>query len=110
MRISKYLFYYLLLVIFVAACNDNSVSPEYPIEDSINSNRPFERVVVHGNDFTLDFSKNDPNSFEKISDAYAEKGYFVLIISNGSNKKTYFFSLQEAKKVQTSRGQIYIIY
>lgn len=104
------IFKYLLLLIFIAACDNSSVNPEYPIEDKINANRPFNRIVVHDIGFTFEFLRNDPNSVESLSDAYAEDGYLVVITRIGSEKKTYYFSLLSAKKVETYIGKIFITY
>jgi len=110
MRKIKILSYFFLAAFFAIACDDNAVGPENTIENKINSNKPFNRVVVRDASFTYEFFRNNPDDVEKLSDAYAERGYLILTTLVGSEKKTYYFSLMSAKKVETYVGKIFITY
>ena len=105
----KYLLSF-LFVIILAGCGKDAVSPVYPIDEKVNENRPFKRIVVYRMASTQIFTKYSDNPWERIYDAYAEDGFLIIVSGNGSERTNHFFNLLSAQKLEMRRGEINITY
>jgi len=100
----------LLIVLFFLGCDKNPVEPDASVEERINGNRPFNEIIVYHPEFTYVFSKYDEDAWKRISEAYAEDGYLIVITKDNFEEKTYYFNLLSAKKLETFKGKINITY
>ncbi len=104
MKHAKYLISLFLLIAFLG-CNENPIEPDASVEERINGNRPFNEIVVYHPDFTYVFSRHDNEAWNRIHDAFANDGYFV-VITDDLDKKTYYFNLFSSKNLETRKGYI----
>ncbi|VAX20431.1 hypothetical protein MNBD_IGNAVI01-3063 [hydrothermal vent metagenome] len=107
----KQLKYFVLLLLFIGfwGCEENPVGPDSTVEERINGNRPFYEIIVNHTEYTYFFSKQDADPWNRIRDAYANDGYFV-VVTDDHDKKTYYFNLFSIKNLETRKGYLTINY
>ncbi len=108
---SKYLNSLLLFLTLLSltGCFENPIEPDNSVEQRINSNRPFNEIVIYHSDYTYVFSKYDEDAWNRIYNAFADDRYFI-VITDGADKKTYYFNLYSIRKLETQKGIITISY
>ena len=100
-----YLLIFFLLFIFMG-CKDNPISPEFSIEDEINSNRPFDHINIFDKNVTIIYS-NDTETGIRFSDASTENGYLVIY---RDDKGKEIYNLSTAKVIDTDKGYVGLSY
>jgi len=107
-------FYFLFLILFafsLISCDDDKIStPTFSIEEQINNSKPYDYVTVFRPGSTDLYFARVSNGFNiNFTDAYAEKG-FLVVIKGPNFPGTQYFNLSLVKFIDISEKSLRLYY
>jgi hypothetical protein len=95
-----------VMLMVLAACGDDPLHPPFSIEDEINSNVPYDYIIVETGGVTRQFTGIVGASYRFI-DVRAEQGFLILHMSNGD---TNVFNLSTVSGIEIEDSVLRLRY